>query len=207
MIDVVVDRGNGRELIQMRWGLIPEWWKQEPNKVGATFNARGEEAASKPMFRSSFKKRRCIIPASGFYEWTGPKTHRQPHYFTKANGQILGFAGLWDRWKDPKTGDDVHSCSIVTIGSSKWMGHYHHRMPAVLDESDFDAWLKGTAGPEALKPAPEDLLREHTVSTRVNNSRVGDDDPTLIDPMPMSDEAALPEMPKIEDEPYEGSPL
>jgi hypothetical protein len=91
MIDVVVDRGKGRELIPMRWGLIPEWWKQEANKVGATFNARGEEVASKPMFRASFRKRRCIIPASGFYEWTGPKTDRQPHYFTRADGQILGF--------------------------------------------------------------------------------------------------------------------
>jgi putative SOS response-associated peptidase YedK len=206
-IDVVVDRGKGRELIPMRWGLIPEWWKQEANKVGATFNARGEEAASKAMFRASFRKRRCIIPASGFYEWTGPKTDRQPHYFTRANGQILGFAGLWDRWKDPKTGEDILSCSIVTIGSSQWMGRYHNRMPAVLDERDFDGWLSGSAGPEALRPAPEDLLREHPVSPRVNKSGVGDDDATLIAPVAISDEAALPDIPEIADEPYDGSPI
>jgi putative SOS response-associated peptidase YedK len=183
MIDVVVDRGNGRALIQMRWGLIPEWWKKGAKDVGATFNARGEEAAGKPMFRSSFKQRRCIIPASGFYEWTGPKEGRQPHYFTAANGHILGFAGLWERWKDLATGEDILSCSIITIGASKWMGAYHHRMPAVLDERDFDAWLKGTAGPEALKPAPDDLLREHPVSSRVNRTGVGDDDATLTDPL------------------------
>lgn len=182
MIDVVVDRGKGRELIQMRWGLIPAWWNKSAKEVGATFNARGEDIASKPMFRSSFRQRRCIIPASGFYEWTGPKTDRQPHYFTAANGRILGFAGLWERWKDPASGEDILSCSIVTIGASEWMGSYHNRMPAVLDERDFDAWLLGTAGPEVLRPAPDDLLKEHPVSTRVNKTGAGDDDPTLTDP-------------------------
>jgi putative SOS response-associated peptidase YedK len=207
MIDVIVDRGKGREMIQMRWGLIPEWWKKTAREVGGTFNARGEEAASKPMFRGAFKQRRCIIPASGFYEWTGPKTARQPHYFTRANGQVLGFARLWERWTDPKTGEDILSCSIITVEPSRWMSAYHNRMPAVLDERDFDAWLKGTAGPEVLKPAPEDLLREHPVSMRVNSSRASDDDATLIDPTPISDEAALPDIPNVPGEPYDGSPI
>jgi putative SOS response-associated peptidase YedK len=183
MIDVVVDRGKGRELIQMRWGLIPEWWKQDANKVGATFNARSDDAASRPMFRSAFRQRRCVIPASGFYEWTGPKSDRQPHYFTAANGRILGFAGLWERWRDPANGEDTLSCSIITIGASAWMSHYHHRMPAVLDERDFDRWLLGTAGPEVLKPAPDDLLREHPVSSRMNKTGVGDDDRNLTEPL------------------------
>jgi putative SOS response-associated peptidase YedK len=183
LIDVIIDRGNGRELIQMRWGLVPNWWKKTPKDVGSTFNARGEEVASKPMFRSSFRQRRCIIPASGFYEWTGPKTARQPHYFTRADGQILAFAGLWDRWPDPETGDDLLSASIITINASQWMNQYHNRMPAVLEEADFDAWLKGAVGPEVLRPAPDDLLKEHPVSSRVNKSGEGDDDPTMTDPL------------------------
>jgi len=206
-IDVVVESGRGRELVSMRWGLIPEWWSKSAKETPPTFNARGEEAAAKPMFRSSFKKRRCIIPASGFYEWTGPKEARQPHYFTAGDGRILAFAGLWDRWKDPSNGEDILSCSIITIGASQWMGAYHNRMPAVLDERDFDAWLNGSAGPEVLKPAPEDLLREHPVSTRVNKSGVGDDDPSLIAPQAIPDEAALPELPKDETEPYDGAPM
>lgn len=107
LIDVVVDRGNGRELVSMRWGLIPGWWKKKANEVGATFNAVGEEAATKPMFRFSFKARRCIIPALGFYEWTGPKTDRQSHYFTRADREILAFAGLWERWTNPENGEEV----------------------------------------------------------------------------------------------------
>ena len=183
LIDVVTDRGNGRELVSMRWGLIPGWWKKKANEVGATFNAVGEEAASKPMFRSSFKARRCIIPASGFYEWTGPKTDRQPHYFTRGDGQILAFAGLWERWTNPENGEEVLSCSIITIAASRWMSAYHNRMPAVLAESDFDGWLSGKAGSEVLQPAPDDLLREWSVSNRVNKSGVGDDDPRMIDPL------------------------
>ena len=183
MIDVIVDRGIGRELVSMRWGLIPGWWKKSAKEVGATFNARGEDIASKPMFRSSFKQRRCLIPLSGFYEWTGPKTDRQPHYFTAADGKILCIAGLWERWVDPANKEEIMSCSIITIEANKWMSKYHNRMPVLVDERDFDAWLSGAAGPEVLKPAPENLLREWAVSTRVNRAGVGDDDPTLVDPI------------------------
>jgi putative SOS response-associated peptidase YedK len=181
-VRVIVNRGAGREFVEMRWGLIPAWWSKKANEVGATFNARGEEAAGKPMFRSSFNKRRCIIPASGFFEWTGPKEDRQPHYFTASNGKILAFAGLWDRWTDKATGEDVLSCTIITTASSKWMSQFHNRMPAVLGEKDFDAWLDGSAGPEVLKAAPDDFLREHLVSKRVNKIGAGDDDPTTIEP-------------------------
>jgi putative SOS response-associated peptidase YedK len=85
----------------MRWGLVPYWWKKSLKDVPSTFNARAERVADGPMWRSAFKSRRCIIPASGFYEWTGPKSARIPHYFTAADGQPLAFAGLWDNWRDP----------------------------------------------------------------------------------------------------------
>jgi putative SOS response-associated peptidase YedK len=187
-VDVIIDRGNGREMVQMRWGLIPGWWKPDPNNPKpysfATFNARSEEVETKASFKGAWKaKRHCIIPASGFYEWTGEKKDRQPHYFTRKDGKIVAFAGLWDRWRDPKTGDDVLSCTILIHQPSRWMSQFHDRMPAIIEEKDFDAWLKGEAGKEVLKAAPEDVLREWKVSTRVNKSGQGDEDPTLVDPI------------------------
>ena len=102
-VDVIrLDKDGKRELVPMRWGLVPAWWKKSLKEVPATFNARAESVADKPMFRNAFKERRCIMPASGFFEWTGEKGAKQPHLFTAADGSpLLAFAGLWDRWKDP----------------------------------------------------------------------------------------------------------
>ena len=134
------------------------------------------------MFREAFKRRRCIIPASGFFEWTGEKGDKQPHLFTAADGSpILAFAGLWEKWRDPATGEDVLSCTIIVSGASAWMTPYHDRMPVLLRAEDFDAWLNGTLGADALKPAAESALREWPVSKRVNRTGVGDDDPTIIE--------------------------
>jgi len=154
-IDVIrLNQDGKRELVPMRWGLIPGWWKKSPKEMPATFNARAESVADKPMFRNAFKGRRCIIPASGFYEWTGDKGDKQPHLFTAADGSpILAFAGLWDRWRDPESGDEVLSCTIIVCGASAWMKTYHDRMPVILDAKDFDGWLDGSLGPEALKCA------------------------------------------------------
>jgi putative SOS response-associated peptidase YedK len=172
-----------RELLPMRWGLIPGWWKKSAKEVPATFNARAESVADKPMFRTAFKERRCIIPASGFFEWTGPKTQRQPHLFTAADGSpILAFAGLWDRWRDPAAGDEILSSTIIVCGARKWMERYHDRMPVILAARHFDAWLDGTLGPETLKCAAE-LQREWPVSRRINRTGEGDDDPTIIEPV------------------------
>ena len=104
-VDVVrLDAEGKRELLSMRWGLVPFFWKKTLKELPATFNARAETVAEKPMFRDSFNRRRCIIPASGFFEWTGEKGDKQPHLFSAADGSpILAFAGLWDRWIDPAT--------------------------------------------------------------------------------------------------------
>lgn len=140
------------------------------------------------MFRGAFKERRCIIPASGFYEWTSAKGDKQPHLFTAADGSpILAFAGLWDRWRDRATGDDILSCTIIVCGASKWMETYHDRMPVILDEKDFSGWLDGSIGPGALKCAPESALREWLVSRRLNRAGEGDDDPTVIEPYSRGD--------------------
>ena len=166
-----------------RWGLVPFFWKKPLSDMPATFNARAETVAEKPMFRDAFKRRRCIIPASGFYEWTGEKGAKQPHLFTAADGSpILAFAGLWDRWRNPDDGEEVLSCTIVVSGASAWMTPYHDRMPVLLSGSSIDAWLDGSMGPDGLKPAAENALRAWPVSTRVNRSGEGDDDPSLTEP-------------------------
>ena len=185
-VDVVFDRGQGREVATMRWGLVPAWWKKALKEVPSTFNARAETAASKPMFRDAFRKRRCIVPASGFFEWTDDEGGRQPHYFSDADGQILAFAGLWDRWTDPASGEEMLSCTVIVSGANDWMAPYHDRMPVLLGEADFDAWLAGGAGPEVLRPAAEASLREWPVSKRVNRAGAADD-PALIEPVKLGE--------------------
>ena len=123
------------------------------------------------MFRGAFKYRRCIIPASGLpgYEWTGEKSDRQPHLFTAADGSpILAFAGLWDSWLDPANFDDVISATIIIGGADQWRKTDHDRKPVILDQKDFDGWLDGSLGLEALTGAPAVALREWPVSTRLN---------------------------------------
>ena len=175
---------GGLELVSARWWLVPGWWNKPLKAVPATFNARVETVATGPMFRSAFKSKRCIIPASGFFEWTGDKADKQPHLFTSADGApILSFAGLWESWKNPEDGEHLLSCTIITAAASPWMGPYHDRMPALIAANDHEAWLMGKLGVDALKPAPQDALREWKVSKRVNKTGVGDDDPTILDPV------------------------
>ncbi len=183
-VDVVrLDAEGRRELVSMRWGLVPYFWKRTLKEVPATFNARAEGIATKPMFRDPFRRRRCIIPASGFYEWTGGKGDKIPHLFTAADGSpVLAFAELWDRWRDP-AGEEVLSCTIIVSGASAWMAPYHDRMLALLRESDVAEWLDGSLGGEALQPAAESTLREWIVSARVNKTGEGGGDPTIVEPL------------------------
>lgn len=184
-IDVVrLDRAGRRELVRMRWGLVPFFWKKTLRDLPATFNARTETLPDKPMFRDALSRgRRCIIPASGFFEWTGDRHTRVPHLFTAAGGSpILAFAGLWDRWRDPATGADIQSCTLIVSGANAWMAPYHDRMPVLLTHEQFEGWLDGSTTAAMLKPAPKTALREWIVSNRVNRSGVGEDDPTLLDP-------------------------
>jgi putative SOS response-associated peptidase YedK len=185
-VDVIRLNASGqRELVPMRWGLIPGWWKKSAKEVPATFNARAESVTDKPMFRGAFRERRCIIPASGFYEWTGPKNQRQPHLFTRADGSpVMGFAGLWEGWRDRASNEGILSCTIIVCDANEWMERYHDRMPVILQEKDLDRWLHGSLGPEALTCAAEDTLRSWPVSPRLNRTGVGDDDPSIIEAAP-----------------------
>ncbi|MGB6441573.1 MAG: SOS response-associated peptidase, partial [Methyloceanibacter sp.] len=118
-IDTVVERDGKRDLVPMRWGLVPWWWKKKAKETPATFNARAETVASKPMFRDSFKRKRCLIPASGYYEWQATPTGKQPYYYTARDGSPLTIAGLWDEWKDSETGLPLVSCTMIITGANE----------------------------------------------------------------------------------------
>jgi putative SOS response-associated peptidase YedK len=108
-----IERGGKRDLAPMRWGLIPSWWKKRAKEIPATFNARAETLADRPMFRDAFRRNRCLIPASGYYEWLATSTGKQPYYYTGRDDSPLTFAGLWDEWKDRETGTPLRSCTMV----------------------------------------------------------------------------------------------
>ncbi len=180
-IDVVRRGCAGPELVPMRWGLIPGWWKKTAKEVPSTFNARAETVADKPMFRSAFKRNRCIVPASGYYEWRVIEGGKQPYFISAADGSVLAIAGLWDEWQD-QTGEAVFSCTLIVTAANDFARHIHDRMPVLLAPRDCEAWLTGKPGVELLRPAPGDLLRMWPVSKRVNVSGQGDDDPSLVEP-------------------------
>jgi putative SOS response-associated peptidase YedK len=173
--------GGATELVPMRWGLVPYWWKKPLKQVPATFNARAETVASTPMFRDAFKRHRCVVPASGYYEWIKRLDGKQPYFISAADDGVLSLAGLWDRWKNPETGETVTSCTMIITNANALTGAIHNRMPVVLNDADIGRWLNGTAGEELLRSAAEDRLRMWPVSRRVNKTGTGDDDPTLID--------------------------
>lgn len=187
-IDIVVRTEAGRQIWKARWGLIPPWHKGSLKGVIPHINARVEKVDSNNLFKRAYVKNRCIIPASGFYEWTGPDKNKTPHFISAKDGAILAFAGIWERWRD-ENGEEIISASIITRDANDWMSKIHTRMPAMLHPDDFEAWLDGSAGKGALlRPPPE--LQEWIVDRRMNKSGAGDDDPTTA--APIGPEAAAP---------------
>jgi putative SOS response-associated peptidase YedK len=182
-IDTIVGSDGKRQLAPMRWGLVPFWWSKPLKELKlATFNARAETVAEKPMFRGPFKSKRCLIPVSGYCEWEDTPGGKQPWYFTARDGSAaLTVAGLWDEWRDKANGDTLKSCTMIITAPNEFVAEVHDRMPVLLSEQDFEPWLSGEAGREMLKPAANDLLQRWPVSRRVNSSRAPDDDPTLIE--------------------------
>ena len=181
-VDAVVGTDGKRELVSMRWGLVPSWWSKPLKEMKlATFNARAETVAAKPMFRSAFKRNRCIIPASGYYEWQTTPAGKQPYYFTPKERPILSIAGLWDEWKNPETGKPLKSCTMIITEPNKFAAKIHDRMPVLLAPNQFEPWLSGKAGTEILRSAPDNSIVMRPVSPRVNSSRADDGDASLID--------------------------
>ena len=152
----------------------------------ATFNARAETVAEKPMFRDSFKKRRCLIPVSGYYEWTDTPEGKQPYYFTRRVGKVMMIAGIQDVWNDSESRERIRSCSMIITEPNKFVAEVHDRMPVILEAKDFEQWEHGAAADAAqlLQPAGENIfLQKWPVSKRVNSSRADDADASLIEPI------------------------
>lgn len=184
-VDVVIRGDDKRALVQMRWGLIPGWWKKPLKEMRmATFNARSDTIDEKPMFRESFERRRCLMPASGYYEWvTAPDKSKHPFYFTRADGQPLTIAAIQDAWKTPETGERIRSCAMVITEANSFVSEVHDRMPVILEPKDFDQWERGDLKDAAalMKPAPENLLQKWPVSKRVNSSKAEKNEVELIE--------------------------
>jgi putative SOS response-associated peptidase YedK len=171
---------GARELLALRWGLIPSWAHDLAAGVKA-INARAETVADKPTFRAAFKGRRCLVPASGYYEWKGAGKAKQPYFIHPPHG-LFAFAGLWDVWQ--KGAAPVESCSIITTTANEATRHLHERMPVLLAPSHFAAWLDPLTPPtalhELLKPCPADRIATHPVAPLVGNIR--NDGPELAAP-------------------------
>jgi putative SOS response-associated peptidase YedK len=183
-VDVVIKGDGVRSLVPMRWGIIPVWWKKPFKEMRlATFNARAETIAEKPMFRDSFKRRRCLMPASGYYEWADTPEGKQPYYFTRRDGQVMTIAAIQDGWVEPTSREALRSCAMVITEPNKFVAEVHDRMPVILEANDFEQWERGDVkdATTLMKPAGEDVLQKWPVSQRVNSSRAPDDDPTLIE--------------------------
>jgi putative SOS response-associated peptidase YedK len=179
-IDVVIPTSDGLKLAPMRWGLVPAWWKKSAKEAPPSFNARAESIAETPMFQSAFKSRRCLIPASGFYEWKTIDGKKQPFYITSIDSTLLTIAGLHETWKEPGAGP-LRSCTMIVTAANEFMAPIHHRMPALLSGQHFAPWLSGEAGMEILQPALEGVLKASPVSPMVN--AVKNQGPELVAPL------------------------
>jgi putative SOS response-associated peptidase YedK len=188
----VAEHAGQRNLVRFQWGLVPHWAK-DPKIGNKLINARVESLAEKPAFRDVFKRKRCLIPADGFYEWRRLGDKRKvPYFIHRADGEQLAFAGLWSAWRNPGVPEDaegawLRTCTIVTTDAGRRVRELHSRMPAMLPAESWEAWLdpelQDTAELRHLLELATDLpLVWHPVSTRVNTP--ANDDPSLIEPVP-----------------------
>jgi putative SOS response-associated peptidase YedK len=154
-----------------RWGLIPSWAKDE--KTGSKLiNARVETVVEKPSFRSAFKKRRCLVPASGYFEWKGEAGHKQPYFIRDPDGHLLMFAGLWEGWKPPGGTEWLHTFTIITGEPGKVSGDIHDRQPVVLPPDSWQEWLTDQpVAADVLKNAPEANLTYYPVTKAVGSPK------------------------------------
>lgn len=173
------DRRTG---VSMTWGLVPHWAENPEDFTANLINARAETVDEKPAFRDSFRNRRCVVPASGFYEWKSTDSGKTPYYVYPENEDCFGFAGVWDRWTDESGERSLTTFSILTTSPNRTMSDVHDRMPLILDEENRERWLDpGLTNPEKLKGLtdstfPADRIEYHPVSERVNNPEYDNED-------------------------------
>lgn len=169
-VSVIANRRE-RRLRSARWGLVPHW-ATDPSIGHRLINARAETLAQRPAFREALERRRCVVPADGFYEWQRRGRTRQPFHLRRRDGELLALAGLWDVWRAPD-GERLASCAIVTVPANDLVAAIHDRMPAILSSDGVDAWLDPAAAPASarlrwLAPCPDEWLEAYAVSTWVN---------------------------------------
>ena len=170
---------EGRELVKLRWGLVP-FWAKDPSIGNRMINARAETVAEKPAFRAAYRRRRCLVLADGFYEWHREGSVKIPYYITLASGEPFTFAGLWEHWQSKETDDSLETATLITTQANDFLSSLHHRMPMVLEPDRAERWLAGAE--DMLATATEECprLRAWPVDRRVNNARNEGDD--LVEP-------------------------
>jgi len=178
-VPVILKRGIERELALFQWGLVPSW-SVEPKGF---INARAETLEDKPSFSESFQRRRCLIPADGFYEWVRSGKHKQPYFFQVQDETPFAFAGIWDQWQ--RNGVSINSCAIITTTPNELLATIHDRMPVILNPEAQESWLRENARPAELKellvPIPGSEMKSFPVSPRVNYAEV--DESQLVEPI------------------------
>jgi putative SOS response-associated peptidase YedK len=199
-IPVVILENGARHFRLMRWGLLPAWVK-DPRKFNLLINARTETVNEKPAFKNAMKRRRCLIPADGYYEWQASGKRKRPYFIHRRDGAPMGLAGLAETWIGPN-GEELDTVAIVTAPASADLAVLHHRVPVTIAASDFDRWLDCGAHDVAtatalLTPPHEGEFAWHEVSTRVN--RVANDDAQLI--LPITPEQREAEEPRLAKKP------
>lgn len=180
----VVVKHSPNQLVLMRWGLIPSWAKEGKTEQ-TMINARAETLAQKPTFRRLLSSQRCLVPASGFYEWQQAAGGKVPHYISLKDEPLFAFAGLYDRWTDSQ-GTEVYSYTIITTSPNALMASIHNRMPAILLRDEEELWLNPDETESdrllpLLKPYPAEMMQAKAVSRAVNNVR--NDGPALTQPV------------------------
>lgn len=182
-IAVITQEGE-RILQAMRWGLVP-FWAKDPSIGNRLINARAETLLEKPSFKYAFTRRRCLVPAAGFYEWRKENGRRTPVYIRRRDGGLFAFAGLWEEWQSPD-GSPLRTCTITTTEPNALIAPIHHRMAAILRPEDEALWLDHSLRDTKrlmamLQPCPAEELEAYAVSPRVNNP--ANDDPACIQPL------------------------
>ena len=175
---------GGRELVWMRWGLIPSW-AEDPSIGNRMINARSETVAEKPAFRTALRRRRCLVAADGFYEWKRAGTRKQPYFFHVRDDGPFAFAGLWETWESPDH-PAIESCTLLTTEANALVREVHDRMPVILASKDYARWLDPAVESPAeltslLRPYSADAMASYPVSAKVNSPLT--DDPSCIAPL------------------------
>lgn len=164
-----------REFVLVRWGLIPPWVK-DPAQFSTLINARAETACEKPSFKNALRRRRCLFPTDGFYEWMGPRGKKRPFLIRQKDHKPFALAGIWEHWMDSE-GSEMESAAILTVEANAVVGVVHNRMPAIVQSDDFEEWLDREmdnceTAQTMLRPAADELLELCELDPRINSSRV-----------------------------------